>query len=42
MGEGQEYEEALASKGIRIDYMEDLIDSIWEDRPPLSDKPAFP
>ena len=41
MGEGQEYEDALASKGINIDYSEDLIDAIWEDRPALSDKPAF-
>ena len=41
MGEGQEYEEALTKKGIQIDYSEDLIDQIWEDRPPLSDKPAF-
>ena len=41
MGEGQEYEDALASKGINIDYSEDLIDTIWEDRPALSDKPAF-
>lgn len=41
MGEGQEYEDALSSKNIRIDYSEDLIDAIWEDRPALSDKPAF-
>ena len=41
MGEGQEYEDALASKGINIDYSEDLIDAIWEDRPALSDKSAF-
>ncbi len=41
MGEGQEYEEALAKKQIRINYSEDLIDAIWKDRPPLSDKPAF-
>lgn len=41
MGEGQEYEEALAPKNISIDYSEDLIDKIWTDRPPLSDKPAF-
>ena len=32
MGEGQEYEEALTKKGIQIDYSEDLIDQIWEDR----------
>ena len=41
MGEGKEFEEALAAKNIRIDYGEDLIDQIWEDRPALSDKPAF-
>lgn len=41
MGEGQEYEDALASKRINIDYSEDLIDAIWEDRPALSDKSAF-
>lgn len=41
MGEGQEYEEALAAKNIAIDFSEDLIDQIWEDRPALSDKPAF-
>lgn len=41
MGEGQEYEDALAPKNISIDYSEDLIDKIWTDRPPLSDKPAF-
>lgn len=41
MGEGQEYEEALAPKNISIDYSEDFIDKIWTDRPPLSDKPAF-
>ena len=41
MGEGQEYEEALSSKNIKISYSEDLIDAIWEDRPELSKKPAF-
>lgn len=41
MGEGQEYEDALAAKNIKIDFSEDLIDQIWEDRPALSDKPAF-
>lgn len=39
--EGKEFEEALSPKNIMIDYSEDLIDQIWEDRPPLSDKPAF-
>lgn len=41
MGEGQEYEEALSAKNIRISYSDDLIDAIWEDRPALSKKPAF-
>ena len=41
MGEGQEFEEVLADKNIEISYSEDLIDSIWEDRPELSKKPAF-
>lgn len=41
MEEGCEYEEALAPKGIRLDYSEDMIDTVWADRPPLSDKPAF-
>ncbi len=41
MGEGQEYEEALSAKNINIHYSDDLIDAIWEDRPPLSKKPAF-
>lgn len=41
MGEGQEFEEAFAEKGINIYYSEDLIDMIWEDRPALSEKPAF-
>ena len=41
MGEGEEFEEALTPKNIKINYSEDLIDGIWEDRPPLSEKPAF-
>ena len=41
MGEGQEYEEALCSKGLKIHYSDDLIDAVWEDRPSLSKKPAF-
>ncbi len=41
MGEGQEYEEALSAKNIRIHYSDDLIDAIWEDRPSLSKKSAF-
>jgi len=41
MGEGQEYENALCSKGLKIHYSDDLIDAVWEDRPSLSKKPAF-
>lgn len=41
MGEGQEYEEILGANGISIEYMVDLVDEIWEDRPLLSKKPCF-
>ncbi len=41
MGEGREFEEALAARQIRIHYSVDLVGDIWEDRPPLSDRPAF-
>jgi Xaa-Pro aminopeptidase len=41
VGEGQSYEEALSSKNVKIVYSEDLIDLIWENRPEISDKPAF-
>ena len=41
MGEGQEYEEVLGAKGISIEYMVDLVNDVWEDRPPLSEKPCF-
>lgn len=41
MGEGQEYEEVLTPKNISIEYSEDLIDYMQEDRPSLSEKPAF-
>lgn len=41
MGEGQALVEAVASKHAKINYSEDLIDLIWEDRPALSEKPAF-
>lgn len=41
MGEGREFEEALTARQIRIHYSVDLVGDIWEDRPPLSDKPAF-
>lgn len=41
MGEGQALKTALLPKNAKIDYSEDLVDKIWEDRPPLSEKPAF-
>lgn len=41
MGEGQEFEDALTARQIRIHYSVDLVGDIWEDRPPLSGKPAF-
>ncbi len=41
MGEGQALKTAIAPKNARIDYSEDLIGRIWEDRPALSTKPAF-
>lgn len=41
MGEGQALVKAVAPKHAKINYSEDLIDLIWEDRPALSEKPAF-
>ena len=41
MREGKEYEEIAASKDAKIIYECDLIDEIWEDRPPLSKEPVF-
>ena len=41
MGEGQALVEAVSPKHAKINYSEDLIDLIWEDRPALSEKPAF-
>ncbi|MFQ8662874.1 MAG: aminopeptidase family protein P, partial [Lachnospiraceae bacterium] len=41
MGEGQALVEAVAPKHAKINYSEDLIDLIWDDRPALSEKPAF-
>lgn len=41
MGEGQALEAALAGKNAGIDYSLDLIDEIWENRPPLSEEPVF-
>ncbi|MFR8084671.1 MAG: aminopeptidase P family N-terminal domain-containing protein, partial [Faecalimonas sp.] len=39
--EGQNYEEVLKEKAVSISYDEDLISYIWEDRPALSNAPAF-
>lgn len=41
MEEGQDLEKALAPKNIRIEYACDLIGDIWEDRPAISEEPAF-
>ncbi len=41
MGRGKALEKALEDKHAKINYSEDLIDLIWEGRPPLSTKPAF-
>ena len=41
MGEGQGYEEITKANKATIKYEVDLIDEIWEDRPELSEKPAF-
>lgn len=41
VSEGQSYEEIMNTKNGHIRYDLDLIDSIWQDRPSLSAKPAF-
>ncbi|MCI9441862.1 MAG: M24 family metallopeptidase [Ruminococcus sp.] len=41
VAKGQEYEKIAADKGGKVRYDLDLIDDIWERRPPLSEKPAF-
>ncbi len=41
MGDGQAYEKILQKKNGSIKYDCDLIDDIWEERSPLSEKPAF-
>ena len=41
VGEGDEYASIAKKNGAKVDYQEDLIDAIWTDRPPLSDKPAW-
>lgn len=41
MGEGLTYEELAAAKGGKVIYEYDLVDQVWEDRPCLSEEPAF-
>lgn len=41
MGEGQAFESIIDEKEAKIAYDYDLIDEIWEDRPVLSEEPAF-
>lgn len=41
VNEGQVYADIAAAKGGRVVYDCDLVETIWEDRPPLSEKPAF-
>ena len=41
MGDGLRYKAIVERKNGKIIYDYDLIDAIWEDRPPLSREPAF-
>ncbi len=41
LGDGTCYEEIAAKKSGRVSYGEDLADSIWEDRPALSEEPVW-
>lgn len=41
MSQGKHYEEKFAHKSIHIEDRYDLIDSIWKNRPPMSEYPAF-
>ena len=38
---GESLKEALEDKGITFSFEEDLVGMIWEDRPPLTSKPAW-
>lgn len=40
-GEGLELKEELEKKNVTIKYDEDLVDSVWKDRPSLSKEKAF-
>ncbi|WP_461812013.1 aminopeptidase P family protein [Faecalimonas sp.] len=39
--EGKEYAKAASTKGGSINYVYDLVDEVWEDRPALSTEKAF-
>lgn len=41
MGEGQEFAAIAAANNAKVNYTEDLINDIWEDRPALSEEPVF-
>jgi Xaa-Pro aminopeptidase len=41
MGDGEKYAEIAAEKKGSVEYSYDLIGDIWEDRPGLSEEPAF-
>jgi len=41
MQEGQSFANEFAGKNIKIEYNYDLINEIWNDRPVLSEEPAF-
>ena len=41
MGEGMEYAAIAAAAGASVKYDQDLVGRVWEDRPPLSEKPAW-
>ena len=41
IGEGQMYADIAAKNQATVVYSEDLIDEVWEDRPPFSTEPAF-
>ena len=41
VGEGEGYVAIAGKKNAKVNYQVDLIDEIWEDRPVLSEEPAF-
>ena len=41
VGEGEGYAAIAEKKNAKVNYQVDLIDEIWEDRPVLSEEPAF-